>query len=151
MALSTDPTTQDALSMIVQSYNKQVVDPTLHLNDLDFVFEDPIPRPVNDTFYDTNTILNAKPIATSGKVGMASVYYDRIDLALLDGDVKPTLTRDGNTTLADILTQINEYYQFNLVARDVPLNTVITGPTVTIAATTISYMFIGQVTFTFAV
>lgn len=146
MAIDLSPTTQDALSLIVQNYN-QGLDPALHLDDTDFVFNAPMVNP--DVAYARNTRLYAKPTAISGKYGRVTIYYNRIDLTAIGA--KPIITRGAATMMADIVPLLNDFYGINLVATDynnVALPAQGGGLTQAILTATVgSLMFIGTLDF----
>lgn len=113
MAIDLSPTTQDALSIIVQKYN-QGLDPALQLNDTDYLFDAATANP--DVEYNKSTRLRARPTAVSGKVGAVFVYYNRIDLSAVDQ--KPIVTKGTATKVADVVPLLNSYFGINLVAAD---------------------------------
>ncbi len=147
MALSNDPTTTDHLSRIVQNWNKGEED-RYKLNDSDFVFSAPIVNPKPLVAPGGNTIVEARTLATSSKIGISHIYYDRVNLAELPSP--PLITKNQNTTIADVVAQLNDYYGLYIVADDYDTTASVAGSSVTITAKATSYMFIGQVTLTFA-
>lgn len=146
MPLSTDPLTTDALSIIVLNYNKDE-QPNRQLNDVDYSFSAPS---VNSNLQISakDTVVTASPFATSGKYGKTSIYYNRLKLSDLTSP--PPIVKNINTTMADVVNQINSYYGINMVEADyVPVSD-LTGTNVTLVARATSYLFIGQVTLTFS-
>ena len=147
MALSTDPNTTDALSRIVQLYNADEL-PDNQLNDAEFSFSNPsVNTDTNKS--PRNTLVVASAYATSGKIGKTRIYYNRQSLADLPSP--PTIVIAANTTLADVVAQLNDYYGLNIVAADYDTTASVAGTSVTIVAKATSYLFIGQITLTFAV
>lgn len=113
MAYDPSPTTQDGLSIIIQNFNNGL-DPSLRIDDTNFAFDPPINNP--DAGVAKNTRMFARPVATSGRYGRVSIYYDRIDLdAVTD---KPVITRGANTLWSQVVPLINSYYGINIVAAD---------------------------------
>lgn len=146
MAIDLSPTTQDALSLIVQNYNAGL-DPALQLNDTDFVFDPPTVN--TDVASSRNTRLRAKPTATSGKYGRVTIYYNRIDFGAFSD--KPVVKRGTATKYSDIVPLLNDYFGINIVTADYTDATlpVANGDT-TLNAKSTSLMFLGGLTFTLA-
>ena len=143
MAYDPSPTTQDALSLIIQNFNNGL-DPTLHLDDTNFLFDAPIVNPDADST--KNTRLYVRPVAISGRYGRVAVYYDRIDLTAVTD--KPVITRGAATLWSQVVPLINQYYGINIVAADYtdgPLPAQVgTITDVPLAVTNSSLMFIGS-------
>lgn len=147
MALSTDPNTTDALSRIVQLYNVDEL-PVNQLNDNDFSFSTPsVNTDMNKS--PRNSVVVASAYAVSGKIGKTRIYYNRQSLSDLPSP--PLIVKDVNTTLADVVDQVNDYYGINLIAADYDTGASVSGSTVTLVAKATSYLFIGQVVLTFAI
>lgn len=147
MAIDLSPTTQDALSRIVQNYN-QGLDPALHLNDTDFVFDAPIVNP-DAAVSLRNTRLRAVPTAVSGKIGRASIYYNRVDLSAIND--QPIITRGTATLVSHVVPMLNEFFGINIVAADYvdgPLPAQVGALTpATLNATPVALLFIGALAF----
>lgn len=145
MPFDTDPQTQDMMSRIALQYN-QGLPVEKQINDTDFVYDAPLAH-TPDATSAKNTLLIARPIATSGKYGLIRIYYDRIDVSNLPAH--PGVARDGNTTRADVINAINTYYGINLTTNDYVAGFDITGANATIVMQASSIGFINQITVPF--
>lgn len=142
MPYDPSPTTQDGLSLIIQNFNNGL-DPSLRIDDTNFVFEAPISNPEPAVL--KNTRMYVRPIAISGRYGRVSIYYDRMDLTAVTD--KPVITRGTNTLWSQVVPLINSYYGINIVAADYtdgPLPAQV-GAVMDVTLTMLpgSYMFIG--------
>lgn len=136
----------DSLSRIVQSYNAGM-DPQLHLNDTDYIFDAPIVNP--DATPATNTRMRVLPTATSGKYGRVSIYYNRIDASAIQAN--PIVTRGAATKFSDVVPMLNSFFGINLVAADYvdgPLPTQAGALTqANLQMTPVALLFIGSLAF----
>lgn len=143
MAYDPSPTTQDALSIIIQNFNNGL-DPSLHLDDTNFVFDVPTPNP--DVAYSQNTRLFAMPTAVSGRYGRAVIYYDRMNLAAMP--TAATVSRGSATKMSGIIAQINSFYGINLVAADYEDDNLPVNGAATLRIKSGSLLFINNLPFT---
>lgn len=142
MAYDPSPTTQDALSIIIQNFNNGL-DSDLHIDDTNFVFNAPVVN--NNAVYNKNTKLIAMPIATSGKYGRAEIYYNRMDVTQLP---TATISRGAGTKMADVIAKINDNYGINIVAADYENDNLPANGTAVLRIKSTSLAFLNNLTFT---
>ena len=107
MAIIFSATSPEALALIVAHYNA-LVPAAKHLSVTDFVFDAPVvdPRPNSPK----NTLLVARPLATSGKYGAVRLHYNRMALSQ---NIQPTMGKaisqvlSAQAFIAHLNTQLN--------------------------------------------
>jgi hypothetical protein len=139
MTIDTSPTTQDALSLIVQQYNFGKAS-NLQINGDDFIFETPSVN--TNVTYLRNTRLRVRPKPNTATLDTKNIFYNRIDLNTILGS--PTIVKGSATHVADIIDLINNYFGINLVSLDYDNDdiTALTGDYY-LQSKAGSYMFIG--------
>jgi hypothetical protein len=143
MTIDTLPTTQEALSVIVNQYNHGKAS-NLQINDTDYVFLPPVIN--TDVANVGDTLLHVKHHPKTGKIGGINLYYNRINLSEITTEV---IVKKGSFTLiSQIISSINDALGLNLTAADYVDASILPVGSFTIQAASNSILFKNSLTIT---
>ncbi len=141
MALDFSPTTQDALSLLVQRYNAGLPADKQITNDTDFLLSGPLAA---KSMQVPNTEVQVTIKAGTGGRGRIHIRYNRF---ALEGAAAIRLGWDETvTTLHALLPQINQAFGLKIQESDVD-NVAITQSTASLTVKPSCYRYTGTLTF----
>jgi hypothetical protein len=114
MAYTPTQTTPPGLAAIIDAYNLNLPI-SQQIGEINYVFDTiPVANPSID--FSKNTLIKAHAKALSGKYGVKSIFYDRVNLSLLPSVIVYDALAQIN--ISDIVSLINANLGINLTTND---------------------------------